>query len=216
MSATLFYLVRNPAALHKASDEVRRTFGDVEEIHQGPELSSCVYLRACIDEAMRMSPSVGGILPREVLSGGITVDGEFIPAGTVIGTSHYTIHHNPAYHPEPFSYIPERWIVGSEKVSSGYPKGIVTEEDVALAQTAFSPFSVGPRGCIGKGLAYVEMMTTLARTLYLYDLRKAAGPDPAEGRPGLEYGRHRVEEYQLIDQFTSLKDGPMVEFRKRM
>ena len=226
MSATLFYLVRNPEALAKAADEVRRTFSDVEEIAQGAALNSCAYLRACIDEAMRMSPSVGGIAPREVLSGGMTVDGEPIPEGTVLGVPHYTIHHNSSYYPRPFSYVPERWLVGGER-KEAQPTGYsdktaatttttVSDRDVSLAQSAFCPFSIGPRGCIGKGLAYAEMMTALARTLYLYDLRRAVGiPDPAEGHPDREWGRHRVDEFQLIDQFTSLKDGPMVEFRRR-
>ncbi|KAI1771087.1 isotrichodermin C-15 hydroxylase [Hypoxylon cercidicola] len=213
MASTLFYLVRNQAALQKATEEVRMKFSNVEEICQGQALNSCTYLRACIDEAMRMSPSVGGILPREVLKGGITIDGELIPAGIVVGTPHYTVHHNPAYYPRPFSYFPERWIAGSRK-SSGYDGSVTTEDDVALAQSAFCPFSIGPRGCIGKGLAYIEMMTTIARMLYMYDLRKATGFDPAEGNPDLEWGRQRVDEFQLIDQFTSLKDGPMVEFRK--
>ncbi|OTA52103.1 isotrichodermin C-15 hydroxylase [Hypoxylon sp. EC38] len=215
MAATLFYLVRNQVSLQKATEEVRSKFGDVEEICQGQTLNSCTYLRACIDEAMRMSPSVGGILPREVLKGGMTIDGEFIQEGIVVGTPHYTIHHNPAYYPRPFSYTPERWIAGSQKRHSDRDGSVVTEQDVATAQSAFCPFSIGPRGCIGKGLAYVEMMTTLARVLYLYDLRKSAGFDPAEGNPDLEWGRRRVDEFQLIDQFTSLKDGPMVEFRKR-
>ncbi|KAI8962810.1 cytochrome P450 [Daldinia sp. FL1419] len=214
MAATLFYLVRNQVALQKASQEVRSKFKDVEEICQGPALNSCTYLRACIDEAMRMSPSVGGILPREVLKGGIKIDGEYIPEGIVVGTPHYTIHHNPAYYPRPFSYVPERWIEGSHKTFGETSENDVTEQDVSLAQSAFCPFSIGPRGCIGKGLAYIEMMTTLARTLYMYDLRKSAGFDPAEGNPDLEWGRRRVDEFQLIDQFTSFKDGPMVEFRK--
>ncbi|KAI8631419.1 isotrichodermin C-15 hydroxylase [Xylariaceae sp. FL1651] len=215
MAATLFYLVRNPHALQKASAEVRAKFGDVEEISQGQQLNSCSYLRACVDEAMRMSPSVGGIAPREVLPGGITIDGEHVAAGVVVGTPHYTIHHNTSYYPQPFTYAPERWLVGSS-ASSKMSGGAITERDVALAQSAFCPFSIGPRGCIGKGLAYIELMTTLARVLFLYDLRKSAGFDPAEGRPELEWGRHRVDEYQLIDQFTSLKEGPLIEFRKRI
>ncbi len=214
MAATLFYLVRNPQALQTASGEVRSKFGDIEEITQGPQLNSCTYLRACIDEAMRMSPSVGGIAPREVLPGGITIDGECVPEGVVVGTPHYTIHHNASYYPQPFTYVPERWVAGAS-ASSKMSGGPITDRDVALAQSAFCPCSIGPRGCIGKGLAYIELMTTLARVLYLYDMRKSAGPDPAEGRPGREWGRQRVDEYQLIDQFTSLKDGPMVEFRKR-
>ncbi|KAM7190175.1 Isotrichodermin C-15 hydroxylase [Rhypophila sp. PSN 637] len=207
MAATLFYLVRNPAALKQVTAEIRDKFTSVEDIHSGAVLNTCTYLRACIDEAMRLSPSVGGLLPREVLAGGFTVDGETIPEGTVIGTPHYTIHHNENYYPEPFAYKPERWV-----------SSIVGEDNVARAQSAFCPFSIGPRGCIGKGLAYLEMMVTLGRVLFLYDLRRAAGGivDPGEGgREGAEWGREKVSEYQLVDTFTSLKDGPMVEFRRR-
>ena len=211
MAATLFYLVRNPSALERATAEVREKFAEVEDIHSGPQLGSLPYLKACIDEAMRLSPSVGGLLPREVLPGGITVDGESIPAGMVIGTPHYTIHHNETYYPEAFSYVPERWVSGSTVAG-----GLVGEEDVSRAKSAFCPFSIGPRGCIGKGLAYIEMTMTLARLLFMYDIRRAAGISTGEGREGNEWGRHRPSEYQLVDTFTSLKDGPMVEFRKRI
>lgn len=216
MAATLFYLVRHPAALALVTAEVRAKFATAEDIHQGAALNGCTYLRACIDEAMRLSPSVGGLLPREVLAGGTTIDGERVAAGTVVGTPHYTIHHNPAYYPEPFAFRPERWIVaGSEKAAAAAAVGS-SEERVALAQSAYCPFSIGPRGCIGKGLAYVEMSITLARVLFLYDLRKAEGVvDPGEGRVGAEWGRDRVGEFQLVDTFTSLKDGVMVEFRAR-
>ncbi|KAI8274564.1 Cytochrome P450 monooxygenase apf7 [Colletotrichum sp. SAR11_57] len=214
MAATIFYLVRNADALKKATEEVRSKFTDVEEIRQGANLNSCTYLRACIDEAMRLSPSVGGLLPREVLAGGMTIDGAHIPAGTVVGTPHYTIHHNEDYYPSAYSYIPERWMVGATNPVSGRQ---TTEEDAARAQSAFCPFSIGARGCIGKGLAYAEMSTTIARTLFLYDMRKAVGVvDPAEGRADLEEGRRRVSEFQLFDTFTSMKDGPLVEFRARV
>lgn len=212
MAATLFYLVRNEEALKKVVAEVRSKFNDVEEIVHGGTLASCTYLRACIDEAMRLSPSVGGILPREVLPGGITVDGQAIPAGTVVGVPHYTIQHNDNYHPSPFRYVPERWIAGSANPLTGGP---TSDADVALAGSAFCPFSIGPRGCIGKNLAYVEMTITLARTIFLYDMRRAVGvEDPAEGTPALEWGRHRETELQLVDTFTSAKKGVMVEFRE--
>lgn len=223
LAATLFYLVRNPDALATVTAEVRRRFpGDVEEIRQGSALGGCTYLRACVDEAMRLSPSVGGIVPREVMAGGMHVDGVFVPAGTVVGVPHYAIHHNEAYYPEPFRYVPERWIAGSSKKkllssSSSTLSAAVGETDVAVAQAAFCPFSIGPRGCIGKGLAYVEMTTTLARMLWMYDVRKAQGVvDPAEGgRSGAEWGRDRSDEMQLVDTFTSWKEGVMVDFRRR-
>lgn len=212
MAATLFYLVRSARALELATEEIRSKFNDVEDISQGATLASCTYLRACIDEAMRLSPSVGGILPREVLPGGITIDGETVPAGTVVGTPHYAVHHNERYYPSPYEYVPERWLVGAGNPLTGRP---TTEDEVALAQSAFCPFSVGPRGCIGKGLAYTEMTSTLARTMFLYDMRMAVGvEDPGEGRAGNEWGRHRPGEFQLVDTFTSAKNGPMVEFRR--
>ncbi|KAG6010552.1 hypothetical protein E4U21_005905 [Claviceps maximensis] len=218
MASTLFYLVRSPHALERATHEIRTKFSDVEEIVHGATLGSCTYLRACIDEAMRLSPSVGGILPREVLPGGMTIQGDepnhILPPGTVVGVPHYTIHHNETYYPDPYSYVPERWLRGEINPLNGKT---VTDDDVTLAQSAFCPFSLGPRGCIGKGLAYAEMMTTLARTMYLYDMRRATGGvvDPAEGHAGLEWGRHRESEFQLIDTFTSAKKGgPLIEFRR--
>jgi cytochrome P450 len=212
MAATLFYLVRNSHALSTVTKEIRDKFSSVEDIVHGPALGSCTYLRACIDEAMRLSPSVGGILPREIQAGGMTVDGHVLPAGVVVGTPHYTIHHNEDYFPAAYSYLPERWLSGASNPVSGK---VTSEQDVALAQSAFCPFSVGPRGCIGKAMAYAEMTTTLARTIFLYDMRKAVGvEDPGEGRPGRGWGRHRASEFQLVDTFTSAKTGPMVEFRK--
>jgi cytochrome P450 len=207
LASAFFYLVHNPTTLEKLGIEVCSTFSDVEEIHAGPALSSCTYLRAVIDESMRLSPPVGGILPREVLPGGLEIDGMHVPAGIVVGTPHYAIHHNPDYFPSPFSFTPERWIAGSSSD--------VTQDSVALAQSAFCPFSIGSRGCIGKGVAYVELMTSLARVVYLYEMRAVAGVTVGEGSPSMEWGRQRRHEFQLKDSFTSMKDGPYVEFRER-
>ncbi|PQE23749.1 Isotrichodermin C-15 hydroxylase protein [Rutstroemia sp. NJR-2017a BBW] len=198
LAAAFFYLVHNPEKLEILTREILTTFKDVEEIHSGPTLNACTYLRAVIDESMRMSPPVGGLLPREVLSGGLDVDGLHIPEGYVVGVPHYTIHHNPQYYPQPFSFLPERWI---------------NEKSAAVAQSAFCPFSIGPRGCIGKGVAYVELMTSLARVVWLYEMRLAG--TLGEGREGDVWGREKRGEFQLRDSFTSLKDGPGVEFRRR-
>ena len=64
-------------------------------------------------------------------------------------------------------------------------------------------------------MAYVELTITLARAVYLFDMRLAPGSHIGEGSPDLEYGRHRPMELQLKDTFTSAKDGPLVEFRAR-
>lgn len=92
-----------PQVLQKLEEEIRSNFANVEEVDNyfDKKLASCNYLRACIDETMRMSPPVTGTVPPEVLPGGITVDGEYIPAGTLVGTGFYSIHHNPNTSPTP-------------------------------------------------------------------------------------------------------------------
>ena len=115
-SATLFYLTHNSHSLEKSQAEVRKTFQNIEAIRSGENFSSCRYLRACIDEAMRMSPPAPSIMPREVLSGGIEVHGHHIPQGIEVGTPIYAIHHEAIYFPEPFSFQPERWNTEPEKL----------------------------------------------------------------------------------------------------
>lgn len=207
LAGTLFYLTHYPEKQEKLRREILSTFNEVEEIVTGATLTGCTYLRAVIDESMRLSPPVGSLLPREVLPGGIDIDGIHVPAGYVVGVPHYTIHHNPDYYPDPFNFQPERWIPDSELR--------VTRESVDIAQSAFCPFSIGSRGCIGKGLAYAELTETLARVIFLYEMRKAAGMTTGEGHPDLEWGRHRPNEFQLRDSFTSMMNGPYVEFRRR-
>ena len=183
--------------------EVRAAFNHADDIHSSQALTDCVYLRACIYESMRMSPPAGGALWRE--SEGVVIDGKYIPAGYDVGTSIYAIHHSETYFTEPFDFIPERWI-RSETVS---------EASIDLGHRVLNPFSLGSRGCIGRGLAYMELMDTLANVLWRMDFRMPEGSlgRIGEGGEGLGWGRHRVNEFQLEDHLTSTKDGPYVEFR---
>ncbi|TGO56381.1 hypothetical protein BOTNAR_0224g00130 [Botryotinia narcissicola] len=94
LSTLLFYLSRYPRCYEKVTTEIRSTFSSPSEIHSGPKITSLKYLRACIEEALRMSPPLGSALWREVRPGGIIIDGEFIPAGYDIGCAVYAVQHN--------------------------------------------------------------------------------------------------------------------------
>lgn len=139
ISATFFYLSRNPECLSAVTQEVRSAFPDIECIRQGHALHSCIYLRACLDEAMCMSPRIPGVLWREILAGGVSIHrsdnnegAEYFPAGLDVGTGIYAIHHNRIYFPDPFAYKPTRWL------SPHTPP-----DRIALARSAFMPFSSG-------------------------------------------------------------------------
>lgn len=130
MCATLFYLTRYPDAYERLKTEIRNEFSSIDEIRSGPTLESCVYLSACIDESMRLSPPTPRAPWREVKRGGIDVDGEYIPEGYDVGTSIYSIQHKEEYFPKAYTFVPEHWI----------PGGLLTQEEIERAHEAMHPF----------------------------------------------------------------------------
>jgi cytochrome P450 len=93
--------------------EIRSTLKTDAEIRSGPELSGCHYLRACIDEALRIAPPIPGTLWRELEPTDdrpLVVDGQVIPRGTQVGVNTYSIHHNEEYFQDPYAFNPERWL----------------------------------------------------------------------------------------------------------
>ncbi len=205
-AAMLFYLADNRNAYDRAAAEVRSKFQSPGDIAMGSDLASCNYLYACINEALRMSPPVGLALWREVATGNFVVDGQAVEAGCDVGVPLYSIHHDPKYYSEPFEYRPERWLVDDGTGS------------VERARSAFNPFSVGMRSCLGKSLALTEMALTAATILLTGDFRFAEGPKRLVGRGRKEgaWGRHRDNEYQLFDHITGQKDGPFLQFSRRL
>ena len=216
MSALFFYCLRNERVLKKLQAEVRTAFDEVEEIRYSAKLTGLDYVRACIDEAMRMSPPVPGYLDRLVLPDGATIDGHHIPKGTTVGVPIYAVHHNETYFPKSFEYIPERWIAGPE--SSAAAGFTVSPDSVEAAKAAFHAFSSGPRGCVGKNMAYIEMFTAVARVMFLFDVRLKEGDRSGEGAGGVPWsgpGRDRKDEYQLRDWLVADRRGPIVQFKTR-
>ncbi|KAK4889667.1 hypothetical protein LTR27_011559 [Elasticomyces elasticus] len=211
MSAVLFYLLHNPQALRRLENEVRSTFVAVDDIRMGPQMNCCSWLRACIDESMRMSPAVAGLLPREVMEGGFSIpslDLHF-PAGVEIGVSSYVVQHNADYVDDPFIFAPERWLHQDNIL----PEQRQNKENL---NSAFAPFSLGHRSCLGKPLVYMELSIAIARLVWEYDIRLA----PEQHRDDtttkeIDQGLRHPAEYQYRDWFLSNNEGVHAEFRKR-
>ncbi|KAL9593847.1 MAG: hypothetical protein Q9219_007356 [cf. Caloplaca sp. 3 TL-2023] len=206
-AAMFFYLTRDPVVHERLAGEIRGSFNEFEDIHSGPQLNSCRYLRAFINESLRMNPPVSGELEREVLSGGIAVDGHNVREGTKIGISPYSLHRNEDVFREPHAFKPERWIPDE--------KNGITAASVAASESSFTPFSIGSRGCPGKQLAYLEMSITMAKVLFLFDVQALEGDNLGAGNPELMWGRRNKANFQTWDMFVSSRKGPMVEFRHR-
>ncbi|KAI0545493.1 cytochrome P450 [Xylaria curta] len=203
LSALFFYLSRNPKAYRRLSDEVRSIFTDGTDIKGGPKLAACQYLRACINETLRMSSPVSGTLWRELAKeeegkGPWTVDGHIIPHGTQVGVNIYSLHHNEDYFPNPFSFRPERWLTDND-------------DELRTVHSAFAGFSTGARGCAGKPMAYLEISLVAAKTLWYFDFETAPGDDIIRKT----CGQAHPEEFQLRDVFSAAHDGPNLVFKSR-
>ena len=185
--------------MHTLTKEVRETFANVTEIRMGKSLNDCKFLAACIDETLRISPVVGGCLMREVGPGGITIDGNLIPAGVDVGVPFHAIMRNSKYFDAPMEFRPQRWL--PEETSP---------EKLKVSRAAFSPFALGPTGCPGKSWALVELKVALAQLLFEYDLKKGMAEEGSHlsATQGLEY-----RERHSLDRFVIKNKGPWVKFR---
>ncbi|KUI60237.1 Isotrichodermin C-15 hydroxylase [Cytospora mali] len=214
ISAVFWYVARNRDCYAKVAAEVRAAFSSGADIKGGPALAGCTYLRACIDESLRLAPPSGTVHWREQDAADVrplVIDGTVVPRGTLVGVCLYSLHRNPAYFDDPHAFLPERWLVPE--------KGDAEEQRQARKrmQAAFAPFSAGARACPGKAMAYLEMGLTVAKTLWYFDFEPAPGALGAVGggTPGDGHGRNRVDEFQLEDIFVSNHEGPYLAFRPR-
>lgn len=210
MAATTFYLARNAGAQAKLAREILAAFSSLDEIVAGPKLHACNFLRAFIQETLRMAPPVPAELAREVLPGGTTVHGAFLPADVKVSTCLYCLSYNAAVFAQPFTFRPERFLLSTED-----PMGDSAAE-VARAESGLCAFSTGSRGCVGRNMAWMEMQILLAKLVFSFELRQDPEEQLGGGSPMFRPGRRDTEQYQIYDAFVAMRDGPMIQFRERV
>ncbi|KAJ5735332.1 Short-chain dehydrogenase/reductase SDR [Penicillium malachiteum] len=152
LSCIIYHLLHNPAVLSRSQQECRGTFSSYEAIMASSTLR-LKYLQAVILEGLRIYPPLPFALPHVVPQGGDTVDGHFLPEGvclmliflsrlvtllnnqqTIVSTNPLASTMDPANFEQPYAFKPERWLGANES-------------DILEAS---QPFSLGPRGCIGR------------------------------------------------------------------
>lgn len=81
----------------------------------------------------------------------------------------------------------------------------MTAEKVARISSYTHPFSAGWGNCVGKNLAMLELLTTIARPLYRLEVRAEPGSSLGEGSPQLGWGRRERKHYQLYDAYYTFR-----------
>ncbi|TLD11447.1 hypothetical protein PspLS_11952 [Pyricularia sp. CBS 133598] len=158
LSGILYYLLKTPNAMKKVQDEIRNTFSQEDEINY-ISAQKLNYLTACIREGLRIYPAIPSTVPRVTPKEGSVIFGEHVPANTKLDIWQWPMSLSEEYFRDANKFVPERWL--------GDPK---YESD---CREASQPFSVGPRDCLGKNLAYGEMRIILTRLIWNFDMRLA-------------------------------------------
>jgi len=161
LTGTTYYLLRHPAVLAKLVQEIRSTFTSEDQMNWSA-VSQLRYLVAVFNEAFRLYPPVDGGSNRVVPPGGTIIDGHFVPEGTHVGVPQTPAYRSQRNFKDPHLFIPERWTDDSYATDN---------------RSILQPFSIGPRKCIGRNIAYVEMRLVMCRLLWNFDLELMPGQD---------------------------------------
>ncbi|KAF4761614.1 hypothetical protein N7455_002375 [Penicillium solitum] len=157
LSGFTYYIMANPLAYRKLVDEIRGSFQSYEDI-DFQKVGQLTYLNAALEESLRVYPPVPAIIPRVVPKDGALIDGKFVPENVSVSGAHYSTYHSESHFTKADSFIPERWLDSRDKRF---------ESD---SRTAVQPFSLGPRNCLGRNLAYAEMRLIVTKVFWGFDM----------------------------------------------
>lgn len=159
ISVCVFQMLKHPAAMTKLLVEIDTAFPNHDAIPSwSTVMAKLPYLDACIKETFRIHPSTGFLMERVVPAGGATIDGHFVPAGTVVACSSWVIHrHKATYGEDTETLRPERWIEASN-------------EQRASMEKFLCPFGFESRLCLGREIGLHEVYKISATLFSRYDV----------------------------------------------
>ncbi|KAM7275257.1 hypothetical protein ACFE04_017123 [Oxalis oulophora] len=154
------------------------------------EVDQLIYLKAALSETLRLYPSVPED-SKHVVNDDVLPDGTFVPAGSSVTYSIYsTGRMKSIWGDDCLEFRPERWL---SVTADGVTKFISHDS------YKFVAFNAGPRICLGKDLAYLQMKSVAAALFLRHRLTVAPG--------------HKVEQKMSLTLF--MKYGLKVEVRHR-
>ncbi|GKT40309.1 averantin hydroxylase [Colletotrichum spaethianum] len=151
-----YFICTHPDVYQRLVGEVRGALASHEDI-RWDKVRHLRYLEATIYEALRLFPPSPASQQRIVPPGGATIDGYYVPAGMTVAVPPWVSTHSSQNFAEPDEFRPERWLSEETKFSGDQ-------------LNASLPFGTGPRVCIGKNLAYMEMRLISAHLLWNFDM----------------------------------------------
>ncbi|GJJ15855.1 hypothetical protein Clacol_010133 [Clathrus columnatus] len=199
ITSAVYFLTLHPDILARLRQEIESVCGSGTNRLSHEIIRNMKYLRAFLNETLRLIPPVPFNL-RESNAETSWVDDEgnqlYVPKGTRVVMNIINMQrHEPYWGPDAHIFDPGRWLDARVQRYISNP-------------FIFVPFNGGPRMCLGQQFAYTEASIFLIRLLSRYDrikLEPEAQPPhtkpPAEWRdPSIEkkYGQTRMPIEQVL------------------
>ena len=164
LSAILMFVLQHPDVMKKLQKEL-----DDNDLTYPPPFSEAKklpYLDAVINEALRIHPTVAVELERKVGAGGLVLPtGQALPPGTVVGVNAWPVHRSQdVFGKDADTFNPDRWLRRADE-----PEAEFTGRLRAMHRK-FIEFGYGPRACIGKHIALLELYKSMATLFGLFDV----------------------------------------------
>ncbi|QEV21572.1 bifunctional cytochrome P450/NADPH--P450 reductase [Streptomyces alboniger] len=162
LAFALYYLLKNPAALHRAQSEVDTLWGDTPDPEPSYEdVGRLRYVRQVLNEALRLWPTAPAFQRRARFD--TTIGGHY-----PLGAGESVVVLTPMLHRDP---------VWGDNVEEFDPERFAPEAEAARSPHAYKPFGTGERACIGRQFALHEATMLLGMLVHRYRFIDHAGYD---------------------------------------
>jgi hypothetical protein len=155
----MYQLIKNPEILERVREEVDAALDHEDTVAPYDKVKHLPYLRACLDESLRLFPPTPHGLPRTTPAEGLWVNDVFVPGNTTVSISALVAHRDESAFPEAEKFKPERFLGDAGKALQPY----------------FLAFSAGARGCIGRNISYLEQAVVIATLVRRYHFALSEG-----------------------------------------
>ncbi|UNI15403.1 hypothetical protein JDV02_001938 [Purpureocillium takamizusanense] len=155
----LYQLLRHPRTMRLLREELDTALEPEERIAPYDKVKHLPYLRACLDESLRLFPPTPHGLPRKTPPEGMYIMGRYVPGNTTVSISALVAHRDETVFPDAEQFLPERFL----------------GENGRALQSSFISFSAGARGCIGRNISYLEQAVLLASLVHRYEFAMVEG-----------------------------------------
>lgn len=173
LTQIMYLLLRHPKDLERLREELDSALDDDEVVAPYDKVKNLPFLRAVLDEGLRLLPPTSAGLARRTPPDGAQILDHWIPGDTSVSMTIYSAHRDPEIFPNPESFLPERWMDPEER---------------KRMEPYFIPFTTGARGCIGRNISYLEQTVVMATLIRRYEFVL----------PGEEWKLGRFEAFNIL------------------